>query len=234
MAFPYEDLDWVGKGDRFLVGLDEVGRGPLAGPVVACGLYLDLAKREAFEKQIQHLGVGDSKKLSPAKRAKIVTSLGLETPSLKPNTLISVERVLSLTLCEVDHETIDRINIKEASLLAMARCLGSLAPRFQGAQGSILVDGPTPLPPSKVPPKSRQIPLVKGDSRSALIGLASIVAKEYRDHLMRAMGKRYPNLGFESHFGYPTKAHKKAIQTQGPTPIHRQSFRGVREWVAKP
>ena len=211
-----------------LVGLDEVGRGALAGPVVACGVGLDCHERRSFEQLLAGLGVTDSKKLTSGKRKKILQALGIGPCSLKPSLLYPITHFLRFYLFQVDHQTIDRINILQASLLAMGQCYRPMAPK---GPALILVDGPMPINLSH--PQHRQIPLVQGDSRSQLIALASIIAKEYRDSYMKALAKDYPAYGLDSHFGYPTLFHRQAIQKQGPCPIHRRSFKGVREYTQK-
>lgn len=192
------DREAFRRGHRRVCGLDEVGRGPLAGPVVAAAVVLPP------DSEIR--GVGDSKRLSPAVRARLV-------PEIR-------EAAMGVGLGIVGPAEIDRINILEASLLAMVRALENMAvtPDF------LLVDGVHPV---RLP--FPQQTLVGGDRRSVAIAAASIVAKEYRDDLMREYARAYPGYGFETHKGYPTAEHRQALLRLGPTPIHRVSFRGVRE-----
>ena len=124
-----------------------------------------------------------------------------------------------------DAEEIDRVNILRASLLAMARAVQALRP----PPDFLLVDGVHPVP---LPFPQRTV--VRGDSSSTSIAAASIVAKEHRDALMREYAVRYPGYGFEEHKGYPTAAHRAALERLGPSPLHRRSFRWVRELVALP
>ena len=186
-------------GYRRVCGVDEAGRGPLAGPVVAAAVVLP--------RDCHIDGLGDSKKLSAAARARLVPE---------------IRRVaLAAGIGAADADEIDRINILQASLLAMARAVAALvrAPDF------LLVDGVHPIP-TTIPQQT----LIGGDGRSRAIAAASILAKQHRDELMAELGRRYPGYGFESHKGYPTAAHRDALRRLGPSPVHRRSFKGVREF----
>ncbi|VVS93580.1 ribonuclease HII [Desulfoluna spongiiphila] len=191
----------VSNGFLRVAGVDEAGRGPLAGPVVAAAVILP-AGFEVGE-------ITDSKKLTPKKRDRLYDYIRAEATAVGVGI--------------VDAETIDAINILQASLAAMREAVTDLgdAPDF------LLVDGKF-----EVPMPLAQEPLVKGDSRSASIASASIVAKVVRDRMMAEYAQLYPEYGLAGHKGYPTKAHKEAIATFGPTPIHRKTFRGVAEHVA--
>ncbi|PLX41138.1 MAG: ribonuclease HII [Deltaproteobacteria bacterium] len=188
------------EGFRLLCGVDEVGRGPLAGPVVAAAVVLDPDNVPD--------GVDDSKKLSPAKRLALESEIR--------------ERAISFGVAVVSPEEIDRINILQASLLAMKRAVAEMGqpPDF------ILVDGNKPIQVS-IPQET----VVSGDATSASIAAASILAKEYRDRMMIEYANQFPGYGFENNMGYPTKAHREAIKSLGPTPIHRKTFKGVREYL---
>jgi len=213
-----------------LVGIDEAGRGPLAGPVVACACRLTLEKdcdpRETFEL-FQKWGVGDSKKLSTKKREEIVDSLLLIKKEELPKQTIWTRRLnqfvgFDFAIAEISPSEIDSINILNASLKAMELAYAKLP---QNREDHILVDG------NKLPKGfgDNAKAIVKGDSKSWVIGLASIVAKEYRDQLMANFAKIYPDYGFEGHAGYPTKKHLEAIALTGITKIHRTTFKGVKE-----
>ncbi|WP_300669242.1 ribonuclease HII [Desulfoluna sp.] len=183
-----------------VAGVDEAGRGPLAGPVVAAAVILpsDLDVGE----------INDSKKLSPKKRDRLYDYIQTGAEAIGVGV--------------IDAGEIDAINILQASLKAMrvaVEALGSV-PDF------LLVDGTF-----NVPMPLSQEALVKGDSRSVSIASASIIAKVVRDRLMAEYAELYPEYGFAGHKGYPTKAHKEAIATFGPTPIHRKTFKGVSEHV---
>jgi len=191
------------RGFRRVCGLDEAGRGPLAGPVVAAAV--------TFSRDVHIIGLADSKVLRPAARARLV-------PVIR-------EAALGVGVGAASPGEIDRLNILRASLLAMARAVDSLPfePDF------LLVDGihtvPLPIP---------QQTLVRGDATSTAVAAASVLAKEHRDSLMRELGQIYPGYGFDQHKGYPTLTHLEALRRLGPTPVHRASFKGVRELLGAP
>jgi ribonuclease HII len=178
-----------------LCGVDEVGRGPLAGNVVAACVILDFKA-----KPIK--GLNDSKKLTPAVRE----SLNAEIRA----------RAVAYGVGECSPEEIDKHNILRASLLAMRRALEAMGL----PPGLLLVDGNQRIPDVPWPQKT----LVKGDGRSASIAAASILAKVVRDRQMQDMHAAYPQYGFDAHKGYATQVHRDAIERHGLTPIHRKSF----------
>ncbi len=182
-------------GVTFVAGIDEAGRGPLAGPVVAAAVILD--------PSAPVLGVNDSKKLSEKKRAE-----------LKP---IIEQQAVAYGIGIIDEKTIDRINILEATKLAMMQAVANL----KQAPQHLLIDALT-LPGLTVP----QTGIIKGDAKSVSIAAASILAKETRDQIMREYDAVYPQYGFAKHKGYGTRDHIQAIQEDGPCPIHRRSFIG--------
>lgn len=178
-----------------VIGTDEAGRGPLAGPVVAAAVQLDLSN------PIE--GINDSKKLSAKTREKLY------------NTITS--QVAAWSVGHATPEEIDNINILQASLLAMKRALSTLS-----AQGStVLVDGNRTINDL---PDIQQLAIIEGDGKSASIAAASIIAKVTRDRLMMEYHKKYPQYGFNTNKGYPTKEHRKRVLECGLTPIHRKSF----------
>lgn len=177
-------------------GLDEAGRGPLAGPVVAAAVILDPA-RPIF-------GLNDSKKLSARKRE----ALALEIR----------EKAIAYALGSASPAEIDRINILQASFLAMTRALEKLTVMPTSA----VVDG-NKCPALGIPVQA----IVKGDGKIACIAAASILAKTVRDEGMLALHERYPQYGFDRHMGYPTAAHFAALSAHGPCPEHRRSFAPV-------
>lgn len=206
MTAPSEEIDrwryerqFHQRGLTLVAGVDEVGRGPLAGPVVACAVILPLD----FEVQ----GVDDSKLLSPARRLEVF-------PQIAAN-------CLAWAIGCMDVETIDRLNILQASLMAMHRAIYELPL----AADAVIVDGNHKIPDLPLP----QIPLVKGDQKSISVACASILAKEVRDRLMEDYDQQYPGFGFAVHKGYATPEHLTALNKLGPAPIHRQSFRPIRE-----
>lgn len=189
------------KGYLQIAGLDEVGRGPLAGPVMAACVILPL--------DCDYHRFVDSKILPAINRARLYEEL-------KQNGAIISTGIVS-------ESEIDRLNILQASLLAMKKAVIAMAeqPDF------LLVDGKFPVPMALA-----QQALVKGESKSASIAAASIVAKVERDKLMNDFHRQYPAYGFDRNKGYPTAEHRKAIQVHGPCAIHRQSFKCVREYIS--
>jgi len=227
----FEDHQYFEK-NKFLAGVDEVGRGALAGPVVgACALLAPCEKKKAIAtfSELSNLGLTDSKKLSHKKRLRIFTDLELVIAGVRPKKLI-LPRVkdygrLKIVVCEVTHTSIDKINILNASLMAMGSAFKCL---WDGVgSGRLLIDGQQKI--NLEHQLVQEIPLIKGDARSLLIALASVAAKEYRDLLMVKYAHKYPHHGFEQHAGYPTARHKMALDKFGVLPIHRKTFKGVKE-----
>lgn len=188
----------LADGYKFIAGVDEVGRGCLAGAVVAGAVILDLAKPLPD-------GLNDSKKISKLKREKIAAEIR--------------ENALAYAFGQIEADEIDKINILEATKRAMALAVQNLKVKAD----FILIDA-LELKNLNLPQKA----IIKGDSVSASIAAASIVAKVYRDNLMKDFAVKYPGYGFEKHAGYGTKAHFEALRNHGATPIHRRSFKGVR------
>ncbi|HEX8398069.1 MAG TPA: ribonuclease HII [Pyrinomonadaceae bacterium] len=185
------------KGFRFVAGVDEVGRGCLAGCVVAAAVVLDL------EKPLPE-GLNDSKKLSAKRREKIAEEIR--------------QTALCYSIAQVEADEIDRINILQATKKAMISAVAGLNP----AADFVLIDA-VQLNDCRLPQKS----IIGGDAVSASIAAASVIAKVYRDNLMRELDAVYPAYGFAKHAGYGTKAHFEALRTHGACQIHRKSFRGV-------
>lgn len=188
----YEQKYWQ-RGIHYIAGVDEAGRGPLAGPVVAAAVI--------FEPGIFIEGVNDSKKLSEKKREELFHHIH--------------ERAVAVGIGIVSHEIIDRINILQASFLAMNKALDSLKIKPQ----QLLVDGNF-FRHELYPVEN----IIKGDSLSHSIAAASIIAKVTRDSLMKELHEQYPHYGFAKHKGYGTKAHIEAIRLYGYSPVHRRSF----------
>ncbi len=206
----HEQAAWS-EGHLTLAGLDEAGRGPLAGPVVAAAVHIDRPLLEA-EAGGRFDGLRDSKQVTPARRASFFSQLTSD-----PRVHIGVGRA--------DVEEIDRLNILRATHLAMARALAAL----KTAVDLVLVDG---LPVPGLPYPSRAI--VQGDAQSLLIAAASIVAKVTRDREMEELDRQYPRYGFAAHKGYGTAAHLAALRAWGPTPQHRRSFAPVAKLSPSP
>jgi len=190
----------IGKGCKNIAGIDEAGRGPLAGPVVSAAVILPVTFRNSE--------ITDSKKLSPSKRQRLYD--------------VIYTQAVSIGIGIVDPIEIDRINILQASLLSMAMAAENLDPR----PDYLLIDGIFPIS-TDLP----QQPIAKGDALSISIAAASIIAKVTRDRLMQKYHYYYPQFDFPKHKGYPTRAHREAIRKYGYCPIHRKSFKGVKEYV---
>lgn len=197
---PYKWLE-IHPGET-VIGVDEVGRGCLAGPVYAAASIIDTTK------DYKHFT--DSKALTEARREILAEE-------------IKTNHRYGIGFASV--EEISEINILQASFLAMKRAILELGVR----SGTVLVDGKQRIP--GLSDKFKQIPLVKGDFRAEPIGAASIVAKVTRDNLIKELGVKYPNYEFAKHKGYATKIHKAAISKYGPCPIHRPTFAGVKEFL---
>lgn len=217
-----------------IIATDEVGRGPLSGPVVigAVRLFIDdPEKLRALLKFLRPRGIKDSKLLTPEERKDILRKLGVGELAFRERGEVNLKGIqVSHVTWEMDHGVIDSENILAASLRGMKEAsLYLSAP--ENHTSHVLIDGNQRFRWDNVASPFNEITLVKGDSRSLLIGLASIIAKVKRDDHMKRMHELYPEYGFSSHFGYPTKSHRKAIATHGPSPIHRKSFKGVREFV---
>jgi ribonuclease HII len=190
----------IQEGFSKIAGVDEAGRGPLAGPVVSAAVILPAS--------FQVPGVIDSKKLTPKKRSYLYEKI--------------YDKAVSIGIGIVDPIEIDRINILQAALTAMASAVENLVPQ----PDCLLIDGTFPIS-SPLPQKA----IPKGDALSISIASASIIAKVTRDSLMERYHQDYPQFGFSKHKGYPTNAHKQAIREFGCCPIHRKSFKGVKEYL---
>ena len=193
-----------------VIGLDEAGRGPWAGPVVAAAAWLDPTRCPAELLR----GLDDSKRLSPARRAELLVLL--EDGAARG--------LVALGLGEAGVAEIDDANILQASLRAMARAASDLAAGCGRAPDAALVDG-NKLPELPCPAEA----VVGGDGLSLSIAAASILAKETRDRRMTALAKDHPGYGWERNRGYGTAEHRAALARLGVTPQHRRSFRPIRE-----
>jgi len=186
-----------------VIGIDEAGRGPLAGPVVSAAVILD--------HRAKSLEIKDSKKLKPHEREYLFEKIK--------------ELAVGYAIIAVEPEEIDRINILEATKLSMKKAGKKLVRQLKIEFPHFLVDGNTSFCK-----KSSVETIIKGDDKIRSIGAASILAKVYRDRLMTEFAKTYPEYGFEKHMGYGTKIHLSQIKIYGPTEIHRKTFKGVKEF----
>ncbi len=199
-------LGLVLTGEGVVAGVDEAGRGPLAGPVVAAAVILDPARPVR--------GLRDSKALSDARRVALAERIR--------------ERAMAWAIASAEPAEIDALNILAATLLAMRRAVDGLAV----VPAHVRVDG-NQVPRLDPALGCTVEAIVRGDALCADISAASILAKTWRDSHMRAMHERYPAYGFDRHKGYPTRAHLEALAEHGPCPIHRYTFGPVRA-VADP
>ncbi len=183
----------LNEGYKYICGVDEVGRGPLAGPVVCAAVIMPL------DKLVE--GVDDSKKIGKKKREIIAEKI--------------LNCAIACRICRVEREIIDEINILQATRLCMKNAVEGLSvkPDFVLTDGNMTLDISLP-----------QTSIIKGDAKSYTIGAASIVAKVYRDNIMKEYAALYPQYGFETNAGYGSRAHIEAIEKYGLTPIHRRSF----------
>ncbi|MDF1545658.1 MAG: ribonuclease HII [bacterium] len=199
--FSHLELMLVDKGYQHVCGVDEVGRGPLAGPVVAAAVILP------YDCELE--GLDDSKKLSSRKREKLFEKI--------------VEADLPCAIGIIDNESIDKMNILRASLMAMRKAVMDL----KKAPSVVLVDGNQPIPNLEYP----QFSIVRGDAQCRSIAAASIIAKVTRDRIMENYQALYPSFSFSKHKGYPTAEHLEELREHGPCEIHRRSFKPVAELV---
>lgn len=192
----YEN-EYLEKGFKVIAGIDEAGRGPLAGPVVAAACILD--------PSVKILGLDDSKKLSAKKRDVLFDEIK--------------EKALCYAVCRAEPDVIDDINILEATKKCMRECVQKLV--SLGHKPDVLLIDAVKLDGTDV---NEIVPIIKGDANSNSIAAASVLAKVTRDRIMEEYDKEYPGYGFAGHKGYGTAAHYKAIRELGMCPIHRRSF----------
>ncbi len=202
-SFSLEQLGFGWDEPGLVAGVDEAGRGPLAGPVVAAAVILDDLKPIA--------GLGDSKVLSERKREALFDEIRA--------------KALCCAIAEASAEEIDRLNILQATMLAMRRAVEAL----RLSPHRVVVDG-NRVPVLKLPVAA----VVKGDALVPAISAASILAKVHRDRLCQALHAQHPAYGFDGHKGYPTPEHLAALQQHGACPEHRRSFAPVRAALQRP
>jgi ribonuclease HII len=228
------ELKLIEEFPQEIIAVDEVGRGPLSGPVVIGAVRLEVNDKLSFQsllKTLRQKGIKDSKLISPEQRQEILFKLNISPSNFRETSELSLKSFsISYLTWEMDHEVIDRENILAASLRGMKEASLHLSKK-KNIKTTILIDGNQKFRWDKTPSPFNELPIIKGDSLSVLIGLASIIAKEKRDIYMKEMHELYPQYGFKNHFGYPTKEHREAIKLFGPSPIHRRTFKGVREYT---
>jgi ribonuclease HII len=193
--YRFESAAWR-RGITRLAGVDEAGRGPLAGPVVAAAVVLPPGERIA--------GVDDSKRLLPEERERLFDVIR--------------GRAIGVAVAVVDHVTIDRINILQATRLAMGQALAAL-----DVEPELVLTDFVAVPGLRCPQRN----LVEGDRRSASVAAASIIAKVTRDRIMEEADREYPVYGFRRHKGYATPEHRMALEQHGPCALHRRTFAGI-------
>ncbi len=188
-------LDYESRYEgKMIAGIDEAGRGPLAGPVVCAAVVMPMEKDKIIE------GINDSKKLSSKKREQLYEKI--------------IETAISYSIVEIDEKQIDAINILQATKLGMKKSLE----RLSVTPNIVLIDA------VKIDTNLPQENIIKGDALSYNIAAASILAKVHRDRLMIELDKQYQNYGFAKHKGYGTKQHIEALRKYGKTKIHRETF----------
>ena len=192
------ELDYIKQGYKLIAGIDEVGRGPLFGDVVACAVIMPTDRRIE--------GVNDSKKLSEKKREVLYDEI--------------LHTAFAVGIGRVSAKVIDEINIKNATHLAMEKAVLNLT----NDQGMKIVPDLLLIDAEKIHTDIEQVAIIKGDASCYSIACASIVAKVYRDSMCKKWAELYPDYGIEKHKGYGTEAHRKAIKEYGPTPMHRMTF----------
>ena len=191
------------KGVKFIVGIDEVGRGPFAGPVAVCAFKMALDFKAATFGKIK-----DSKKLTPEKREKILAKLKI----------LKKQKIVDFFCCYQSAKIIDKIGLSKATKNCLEKALKKL--KVKPKECLILLDGGL-----KAPQKYKnQKTIIKGDEKERAIAFASIVAKVSRDALMCKLAKKYPKYSFEIHKGYGTLKHRQLIMKNGLSPIHRRCF----------
>jgi len=190
------------KGYQYIAGIDEAGRGPLAGPVVA-GIVV--FKNKNVKKWLK-FNIKDSKKLSHKKRKVILKIIEQEAKEWRIGVM--------------SEKIIDKINIREASLLAIKQAFAKIKTPVE----YLLIDGKDTITDAPVNQKA----IISGDEKSVIIAAASIIAKETRDDIMRRLAKKYPKYQFDQHKGYGTKKHLAMLKKHGPCKIHRKSFKPIK------
>lgn len=228
------ELKLIEKFPSEIIAIDEVGRSPLSGPVVIGALRVVVQDHNSLITLLRSLrrnGVKDSKELTADDRAEILNKFKIPLKQFREKGEFVWKGLnLSYVTWEMDHQVIDSENIFQASMRGMKEAAlflqdGDLK------KTTVLIDGHCKLRWEGEPHPWNEISIIKGDVKSSLVGLGAIIAKETRDDFMEGMHVLYPNYGFDSNAGYPTKEHRMAIERYGPCDIHRKSFNKVKEFV---
>jgi ribonuclease HII len=211
---------------EMILASDEVGRGSLMGQVVTGTLiWKDTAKTANFIQLLRDIGVKDSKKVSDKKRVKILKELGINIQDIKTETIYSIsykEYSFEFVLSELDAQEIDKININQATFKCFNHSYDLVMNKHKISPVLWLIDGDKL--PSGDHPDTHLESIIKGDQKSALIGLAAIIAKEYRDYTVQLLSLKYPMYEWSKNAGYGTKSHLNAIGNYGLCEYHRKSF----------
>lgn len=204
------ELEYYSKSFNFIAGIDEVGRGPLAGPLVIASVVFKKENVLAFAKNKDYpkafIEIRDSKRISEKKRERLAEFIK--------------DNALDYSIQIIENTILDEMGISKSTQMGFHNSLKALGTNWDFA----LTDNFQ----IKAIPQYKQLNLVKGDDRSISIGAASIIAKVHRDNVMKAMALKYPEYGFERHKGYGTKAHMEALKKMGPCEIHRRSFEPIK------
>ena len=229
------ELKLVKDFPQEIIAVDEVGRSPLCGPVVIGALRVlipDHASLITLLRSLRRNGVKDSKQLTPEKRQSLLEKFAIKDSGFGEKGTFSWKGLeLTYVTWSMDHQVIDSENIFQASMRGMKEAALFLQ-NGEKVFTTVLIDGQSKLRwVEGEAPAWKEITIVKGDVKSSLIGLASIIAKEKRDDFMKKMHLVYPHYGLDKNFGYPTPFHRKAIEEHGPCEIHRKSFGKVKEFV---
>lgn len=209
------EKDLVSQGKRYIIGIDEVGRGPLAGDVVAAAVCVDFSCFTEEETDCELIpGIKDSKKLSEKKRKELAKLIK--------------ERTVDFSIAGASAQVIDKINILQATILSMENALKNLVEKLKEKNivpDKVLIDS------VKIKTDLETMSINKGDDLCYSIACASILAKVYRDNLCEKWDEEYPGYGLKKHKGYATKAHREALVSMGPSPIHRITFlKNIEKW----
>lgn len=228
------ELKLISEFPQEIIAIDEVGRSPLSGPVVIGAVRIEIQSLEALGtlvRSLRRIGVKDSKVVTHENRVELLQKLKVPHLNYREKGSFTWKGIeIQFVTWEMDHLVIDSENIFQASMRGMKEA-GEFLSQTDKTRTTVLLDGQSKLRWKGEAHPWKEIPIVKGDAKSPLIGLAAIIAKEKRDSFMKEMHEKFPQYGFDTNFGYPTPFHRQAIEIHGPCPIHRKSFSKVKEFV---